>query len=436
MQSFQLSPLAAALASIAVTGSCFVPANAATAPNPPTLLGFKEARKAADLVAALGVNVHMAYNHTPYTNVEKVQEAAKFLGIANLRDVSPMTNTHPNDTLAGHGNHFDFILRSETVNDLPQTLQRIAELQQRHPGCVASIEGLNEANNWPAKYKGQTGYPASIAVQRDLYAAVKAASGLHGVLVYSMTLGGAGIGDYEKLGDLSDYSDQGNVHIYFGGSPPSSVWDRAFELNRHATQRLSKTVVTETGYTTSSGVPQRVDEETQAKYLLTVLVEAWQKAVPRVFIYQLVNDSLDESNWTRGLGLYRFDWTPKPSANAIHTLTTTLLSGSPAKPSNSESSLEYDISASKSGTGSLLVKKADGSFDLLVWNEQKIWDTNTHQPIPVQNVRVSLTLPQTYTRIQVVDPMNGKRQTVNVSGTRFEFDLPDHPVIIETAGTG
>jgi hypothetical protein len=398
---------------------------------PPKLLGRVTAKPAADLIAAVGINVHMAYSRTPYTNVEKVQQAVQYLGITNLRDVTPMADAKAYDYLASHGSRFDFILRAETANDLPQTLQRLEGLMQRHPGCIASIEGLNEANHWPAKYKGLTGYPASIAVQRDLYAAVKASPTLRAVPVYSLTLGGAGPADYDKLGDLSDFADLGNAHIYFGnGGTPSSVWDRAYELNRRATLRLPKTVVTETGYTTSAAAPQGVNEQVQAKYLLTLLVEAWQKEVPRVFIYQLVDDSQDETNWTRGLGLYRFDWTPKAAANALHVLTSALLSSTGSQ-APATGSLNYYVESSKAGTSDLLVSKANGSFDLLVWNEQKIWDGNARRELSAETVKVSLSLPQGYSKIQIVDPLNAQRRTVSANAGRFEFDLGDHPLIVE-----
>ena len=161
----------------------------------------------------------------------RVLEATQYLGIMNLRDASPTANTKPYDTLADQGRRFNFFLRAEAAGEMPQVVQRLEQMMQRHPGCIISIEGLNEANNWPAKYKELTGYPASIAVQRDLYASIKASPTLRGVPVNSLTLGGAGAADYEKLGDLSAFADQGNVHIYFGnGGTPSSIWDRAYEL--------------------------------------------------------------------------------------------------------------------------------------------------------------------------------------------------------------
>ena len=184
-------------------------------------------------------------------------------------------------------------------------------------------------------------------------------------------------------------------------------------------------------------LPQFVDEQVQAKYLLTLVAQAWQKGVSRVFIYQLVNDSLDESNWTRGLGLLEFDWSRKPAADAFHYLTTTLQSGSASRAASGASALDYDISTPKAGSASLLIRKADGTFDVLVWKEQKIWDGNARKEIPADSFRVSLTLPPGYSRVQVVDPLNGRRQTVSLNSGHFEFDLGDHPLIVETAaGSG
>jgi hypothetical protein len=410
-----------------------LPAAEPKVPKPPTLLGLQEARSATELVNLLGVVVHMTYNQTPYANAEKVQQALDYTGIRTVRDATPLADTRTYDSLASHGVKFDFVLRAEAAAELPATVRRLEAFAQRHPGAIVAIEGMNEVNNWPAKYKGLQGLPAAIAVQRDLYAAVKSSPTLKGVPVYALTLGAAGVADYAKLGDLSDIADTGNAHIYFPkGAPPSTIWSHAYELARHPTQRLPKAVVTETGYTTSKGSPHGVDEQVQAKYLLTLVAEAWLNRVPRVYIYQLVNDSLDETNWTRGLGLYRFDWTAKPAANAFHNLTGALLSGgASAAGTGQEPALDFDVKATKENVNNLPVRKADGTLDLIFWREQPLWDGDARKEIPATTAQVSFTLGSGYSHVAVFDPLDGKRTQISPRNGRFDFDLPDHPVVIE-----
>lgn len=401
-------------------------------PKPPTMVGFKEFRSAVELVNSLGVVAHVTYNQTPYANIEKVRQALDYTGIINVRDATPTSDTSRYDYLASHGTKFDFVLRAEAAPELTGTVQRLEAFVQRHPGAISSIEGMNEINNWPAKYKGQEGFPAAIAVQRDLYSAVKSSLTLKGVPVYGLTLGAAGPSDYARLGDLSDIADEGNAHIYFPkGAPPSSVWDRAYELARLPTPRLPQAVVTETGYTTSKDNPHGVDEQVQAKYLLTLVAQAWAKKVPRTFIYQLVNDSRDETNWTRGLGLYRFDWTAKPAAGAFHNLTGVLLSGGTSLAAKPKPSLDFDIRSTKDNVNSLAVLKQDGGLDLIIWREQKIWDGDARREIPAEPTHSSLMLPDAHSQVSLVDPLDGKRTTVPARNGRFDFDLPDHPVVVE-----
>jgi hypothetical protein len=389
------------------------------------------ARSAQAMVDSLGLVTHLDYRNTPYGNLQNVTEALKYLGVANLRDMVPRSYRIPYETLAGLGFKFDFVVRREAANELPETIRELESFQTRHPGSVASIEGLNEANNWPAQYQGLTGFPAAVALQRDLYAATKGSKELHDVPVYVMTLGGAGENDYRQLGDLSDFADLGNAHIYFPrGSPPSSVWDSALALNRRSTPRLALAVITETGYTTAVKSEHRVDEDVQAKYLLTLIADAWAKNVPRLFVYALIDDSTDYSDWTRGLGLYRFDWTPKPAAKAIHQLVRELMATPEPKRISEPGSLRFQISSAGPGVQSILLQKGDGTFDLLIWREQKLWDGTALRPLPEQTTHISLLLGGHHSHITITDPLTGKReQQASVAG-RVEFDLAGYPLLV------
>jgi len=402
----------------------------ATVAEPPAQLQPTRARSAQAMIDSLGLVTHLDYRDTPYGSLQNVTAALEYLGVANLRDMVPRSHRTPYETLAGLGFKFDFVVRREGADELPATIRELESFQTRHPGSVASVEGLNEANNWPAQYQGLTGFPAAVALQRDLYAAIKGSKELHHVPVYVMTLGGAGENDYRKLGDLSDCADLGNAHIYFPkGSPPSSVWDSALALNRRSTPGLALTVITETGYTTAARSEHRVDEEVQAKYLLTLIANAWAKNVPRLFVYALIDDSTDYSDWTRGLGLYRFDWTPKPAAIAIHQLVRELMATSESKPLPEPGSLRLQISSAEP-TQSILLQRSDGTFELLIWREQKLWDATALRALPDQTTHVSLLLGGAHRHVAIFDPLTGRRvQPAPVAG-RVDFDLAGYPLLV------
>jgi hypothetical protein len=412
----------------------------AAVPNPPVITSPRQAVSAADLINSLGVVTHVAYNQTPYANIQKVQEALAYIGIVHVRDSSPGADTSKYDYLATHGTRFDFVISTNAVTtSLTDAVHRMELFAQKNPGGISSIEGMNEVNNWPAKYKGKDGLEAGALVQQDLYKLVKASPILKSIPVYNLTLGTAGPSDYAKLGDLSSYADQGNAHIYFPqGGAPSVVWDKAFLAARAPTLKLPTAVVTETGYTTAKNSPHGVDEATQAKYTLTLLAEVWSKKVPRTFIYQLVNDSTDESNWTGGLGLYRYDWTPKPAATAVHNLTSRLLPGgasamTAAAAANAEvAKVEFALSATKNGVGSISIQKPGGAITVLIWREQPLWDGSARRELATDNAQVSL-LPAVSgsTQATVYDPLTNNATAVTQQNGAFSFQLTDHPLLVE-----
>jgi hypothetical protein len=413
----------------------------AAVPNPPVITSPRQAVSAADLINSLGVVTHVMYNQTPYANIQKVQEGLAYTGIVHVRDSSPGADTSKYDYLASHGAKFDFVISTSAVTtSLTDAVHRMEAFAQKHPGGISSIEGMNEVNNWPAKYKGKDGLEAGALVQQDLYKAVKASSILKSIPVYSLTLGTAGPSDYAKLGDLSSYADEGNAHIYFPqGGAPSSVWEKAYLAARAPTLKLPAAVVTETGYTTAKNSPHGVDEATQAKYMLTLIAEVWSKKIPRTFIYQLVNDSTDESNWTGGLGLYRYDWTAKPAATAVHNLTSRLLPGgagamtaAAAAAAAEPASVQFGLSATKNGVGSISIQKPGGAITVLVWREQQLWDGTAKRELATDDAQVSL-LPAVVGSSQatVYDPLTNQTTSVTQKNGTFSFQLTDHPLLVE-----
>jgi hypothetical protein len=162
----------------------------------------------------------------------------------------------------------------------------------------------------------------------------------------------------------------------------------------------------------------------------------WSKKVPRTFIYQLVNNSTNQSDWTAGLGLYRYDWTAKPAATAIHNLTSELLSGgstaAAARASTAKASADFGMSATKDGVGSIAIQEPNGALDLLIWREQPLWNADAKREIATDTAQVSV-MPATSssTRAALYDPLTGKSSPVAIQNGTFSFVLPDHPLILE-----
>jgi hypothetical protein len=228
---------------------------------------------------------------------------------------------------------------------------------------------------------------------------------------------------------LSDYADLGNAHAYFDGRVPSSSWRFAIDLARRSTPRLARSAVTETGYSSAANTPQGVPAEVQAKYLLVLIAEAWREDIPALYLYQLVDDRRDDKDWSKSLGLYDVDWQPKPAAHAIHHLTQTLASS--ANSSAALTTLEFTLGGQTAGVQSLPLRKSDGTLDLLIWREARLWDDQARRMIPAEprSLRVSTSAH----RAALVDTYTGERRELRNDTGHFEFVLTDRPVIIEFA---
>jgi hypothetical protein len=393
-----------------------------------------EISSASSAVRRLGVVTHLDYRGTPYEKLEQVRAALRYIGLDTLRDMTPLANRRPYESLASDGFRFNFVIRRETVDELPKVVASLEEFARRHPRSIVALEGLNEIKIWPASYRGDTSFAGASAVQCELYRlARRPASPLRELPVIALTLGGAGQRDHDKLGDLSDCADLGNAHVYFGTRPPSSAWRPARDLARRATARKPTMAVTETGYSTAVDTGKGVPEDVQAKYLLVLAARALRDDVPLTFFYQLVDDR-ERPDWSYFLGLYRYDWTPKPAAHAFHHFTR-LLRGESARDAGGERgarTTQFTLGGDAAGVDSLALRRDDGSIAILLWREVELWDGATRRHASPAPRPLSLTIAADGARL--ADPLTGDvaplRTVKSGSNTTFTFDLVDRPLIV------
>jgi hypothetical protein len=382
----------------------------------------------------LGVVTHLDYRGTPYENLEQVRAALRYIGLDTLRDMTPLANTRPYESLAGDGFRFNFVIRRETVDELPKVVASLEDFARRHPRSIVALEGLNEIKIWPARYRGDSSFAGARAVQCELYRLThRPASALREVPVIALTLGGASQRDHDQLGDLSDCADVGNAHIYFGTRPPRSSWQFARGLAKQATARKTTLAVTETGYSTAVDTGKGVPEDIQAKYLLVLAARALREDVPLTFFYQLVDDR-QRPDWSYFLGLYRHDWTPKPAAHAFRHFTQ-LLRGRQANGHSAAAGArtpKFTLGGDAQGVESLALRRDDGSLAILLWREVDLWDgaARRHVPAPPR----SLTLTIAAEGVGLGDPLTGEivplRTVKSASNNSFTFDLVDRPLIV------
>jgi hypothetical protein len=114
--------------------------------------------------------------------------------------------------------------------------------------------------------------------------------------------------------------------------------------------------------------------------------------------------------------MFRADWTPKTSATYLHHLTGILADTGGAAPG----SLPYRIAGQPDTVHDLLLRKADGTYWLIVWNERVDGEDE-----------VELDLGDTRAVVELYDPTVGTAPTDTLHAVRrLPVVLGDHPLVI------
>src|SRR3954454_1166592 len=268
-------------------------------------MALTTAARVDEFVASLGVNTHLNYADGTYANYANVIADLAYLGIHQLRDATPNPNggvpyqhhVIATNAVAAAGNRFDFI--TSPGQSLTTTLAQIDSIAKAYPGAIIAVEGPNETNNSPVTYNGLTGSAAAIAYQTDLYAAVHADQSLSAANVYYYT----GLDVAASIAGLADFA---NGHPYArNGLQPSASIESDFTQYFQMTPPYPK-VITESGYFDVPAANNGVDDATQAKNTLNLILDGFNQGVSITYIYQLLSAYPDNSEDTQ-YGLFRID---------------------------------------------------------------------------------------------------------------------------------
>lgn len=377
----------------------------------PTALGQSlPARQADAFVDSVGVNVHLHYYDTAYTDFAgKVLPSLRDLGVRHIRDgVCPVEDTTKPGRLrtlfTELGIRATLIVdpRCESVAKASAHVQTVLGT-----GLLAALEGPNEYD-----LSGDPAWADALrAYQTELYATFKSvpATATVPVIGPSVTSEGAA----EALGDVTQDADIVNLHSYYGFRPPETQgWgdggygSLGWQLEAMA-QPLGVTeagaavyappvIVTETGYhnvyrnTDRLGLP----EEVTAAYLPRLLLNHFDGGVARTFVYELLDEWDEPENSEANYGLVRFDGSKKPAFVALKNLLALLSDpGRAFVPGSLALELEpassTDVSTSSSTASWTLMQKRDGDFYLAVWDGAAMFDPEAETP---EIVRASQTV--------------------------------------------
>lgn len=393
---------------------------------------------ARDFLNSLGVVTHLEYDDGRYADAKEAVEDLDFLGIHQLREGLPTPQdgepdrhlANSLDVLVAAGNRFDFITMP-AGQPLPAFHRQLAAIVAKHADAVIAVEGPNEIDNAPVRYEGLTGEAAGRAFQHELYAMIKADPILQKIPVYYLT-GGQSI-DLRANPGLADYAN-GHPYPYQGKAP-------APRIEQEFRQRFSMSppyprVVTETGYFNRPDNPggSGVDDATQSKLTLDLLLDGFRQGVAKSFLYQLRSAYPDPHGNSADIeyGLFNLDNSPKPVATAIHNLTTILSDARENHDTQDRHALAFAVAGLPVDGHCLLMQELDGTFALVLWAEPRIWSEARHAAIGAAEVAVTLTFPARVGSIRILDPLLSTEAVRTLTDTTsVDIGLSDHPLVVE-----
>jgi hypothetical protein len=183
---------------------------------------------------------------------------------------------------------------------------------------------------------------------------------------------------------------------------------------------------TETGYTdpSTSGSLDPVDATTKTKYEMRDVLGYFANGSYYTFLYDLANDASGSYGLTDG------SLNPKPAFYGIQALIQALVDpGVPFSPAplTITENLPSDVS-------SLLLGKRDGSYWLVLWQNDASWNTSTNKPISVPSTTAKLTLSSVPSAVThyIIAPSTGKMTTQAITRSKtITVPVTDTPSIIE-----
>jgi hypothetical protein len=388
----------------------------------------------------------------------KTIEAAKYLGLRWLRagyesdiPVADLTELHK-----GTGVRSSYGLMSGGA-DLARLLDGARRLASA--GALLALEGNNEPNNWGVTYEGQKGgrndsWVPVAKLQRDLYRAVKGDPALKDYPVWSISESGAETDDVglqfltipagagALMPEGTKYADFANCHNYMthpgwpglhdnqtwvAADPTSacrvdglygnfgSTWRRHYPGYSGSDLLALPRVTTETGVTIDAA--SGITEEVQALLYISVYLDQFKRGWRHTCIY-LLRDRVDEAG-NQTFGFYKPDYSPRLAATYLHNLTAILAdSGSTGKPG----ALRYSIRGQPETVHDLLLRKSDGTYELVVWDERFKGGSDN----------VTVNLGATFGTVKIYDPTTGASPVRSLSDAgSVDLVLSNRPAIIE-----
>jgi hypothetical protein len=410
------------------------------------------AKRSIDFLNSMGANSAISKRGE---TLAKTAEALQYTGLRWIRTgyegdlpVSDLLSLHKQTGVV-----FSYGLLSGG-NDIPRLIaggERLAAA-----GALLAFEGPNEPNNWAVTYNGEQGgkngtWAPVAKLQKNLYAAVKTNAALKAYPVWSLSETGAETDNTglqfliipSDAGTLlpagTKYADFANCHNYvvhpsWPGVHDNQVWNAASpgadskvdglygnygktwgkKFKGYTVSELDTLprVTTETGLTIGNGIT----EEMHGMLLMNNYLAQYARGWSYTAVYLLRDRSDEDGN--QQFGFYKTDYTPRKAAFYLHNLTTVLAD----KPSaHQPGKLKYAVVKPPVTVHSLLLQKANGKFELVIWGERINGADVVEVNFDDHKAKITLYDPTVSTSaVQTLRNINAIKLTIS-----------NHPIIIE-----
>lgn len=409
------------------------------------------AKPAHRFIDTVGIGVKFSWGSLTYrTRYAEAKAALAELGIRHLRDSIGNTSAleiHKDlhNSLGVRLNAIVDTRRGSGYNErldpsgIADELQRASTLG---PRIIAAIEPPNEYNVIERDY-GYTGWPRDLrAYQVELYRQVKSHSQLRSLPVLAPSLGGPDLAYYfPKFGDISAYSDFGNLHLYPNWYSFATKIEEILPYAKIMTPR-QRIAVTETGWNVAiNSTKQWVPEDVRVRYLPRAMADyARHPDLQRSFIYQLIDHVYDPTySDAKTKGLIDYNLNRRKSYYAVRNMMHILCDEYPVA---TPGSLDFTLSGNLSDVRTQLYQKRSGSYSLLIWQEKQLYNKYGRLNNAPQNVTITFNQGINALRRYVPSDPNSDLLTGNFpketlwATNRMSFSVPDHMIVIEVFPRG
>lgn len=402
--------------------------------------------RASAFLASLGVNTHLgdldtSWGSGPGTwapNGAKVLAEMMYLGFANIRDAVPQGQiaAEMND-LARHGFKFDLLQVDEGgVPRIAADVAQIAAQMTAVPGSVISVEATNEYNKADHVLGGvssRNNLAWGAIVDKATQAALKA-----NPITAGIPLVAASTADVNSAPVIGGYADHANWHVYSGMGKQLAPGLKTMIAAAQATLPGKPVEITETGISSGaasvSSWGNAGDEYTQGLIVTNGMLDAFRFGAVRTYLYDLMDERADNTNIENMFGLFHVDGTAKAAATDLHNLTTILADNAADAASFAVSAPAFRIPTLPAGASSLLLQKASGAWDLVLWNSAAtVWQGNA-EATPAA-AAITMPLGGTYSSVRIYNPVTGSSPTQTLANaSSVSLSLGKEPLIVEIAG--